>query len=209
MLFRLNKTIVFPNPALADTDGLLAVGGDLSTERLVLAYSQGIFPWYSDDEPILWYSPHERFVIFADEIHISGSMQRLIRSDKYTVTWDNDFRQVITHCARIKREGQRGTWITHDMIDAYIKLHDVGIAHSIEVWHEDKLIGGVYGVACGAVFCGESMFSLMPNASKLALIHICQSQHYKLIDCQLETAHLQSMGGRYISRTEYMAFLKP
>ena len=208
MIFSLTDQLVFPDPVLADEDGLLAIGGDLSVERLVLAYQTGIFPWYSDYEPILWYSPHERYVIFSDEIHISRSMRDLMRSDKYRVTQDRDFTQVISHCARVKRKGQRGTWITADMIDAYIKLHEKGIAHSIEVWHDDILIGGVYGVEMGDVFCGESMFSLMPNASKLALIDICRSGKYKLIDCQLHNPHLERMGGKYIDRDEYMMFLK-
>ena len=207
MFFKLDQSLAFPNPAFADEDGLLAVGGDLSSERLKLAYQNGIFPWYSEGEPIFWYSPHERFVILPNDIRISHSMQQLMRSDKYQVTWDKDFAQVITHCARIKRKGQRGTWITGDMKDAYISLHKKGIAHSVEVWHDDKLVGGLYGVESGQVFCGESMFSLMPNASKLALIYLCQNKEYKLIDCQLHTPHLENMGGKYMSRREYVKYL--
>jgi leucyl/phenylalanyl-tRNA--protein transferase len=208
MVFLLNESHVFPDPALADEDGLLAVGGDLSAERLVLAYRSGIFPWYSEGEPIHWYSPHERFVIFPDEVHISHTMKQLIRSDKYQVTWDKDFAHVITNCAKVKRKGQRGTWITDDMIRAYTELHNRGIAHSVEVWQGDTLAGGLYGVEIGQVFCGESMFSTGPNASKLALIHLCQSGKYKLIDCQLHNPHLERMGGRYISRSEYTGILK-
>jgi len=208
MVFRLNSALIFPDPALADEDGLLAVGGDLSEERLVLAYQNGIFPWYSEGEPILWYNPHERFVIFPDEVCISHSMQQLIRSAKYEVTWDKDFAEVINQCSRIQRKGQRGTWINQDMIDAYTKLHKKGKAHSVEVWNDDKLVGGLYGVETGNVFCGESMFSLKPNASKLALIYLCQTKGYKLIDCQLHNPHLESMGGRYIDRNAYMDFLK-
>ena len=208
MVFRLNRSLVFPNPALADKDGLLAVGGDLSAERLTLAYNHGIFPWYSEGEPIHWYSPHERYVIFPDEVHISHSMEQLMKSSTYQVTWDKDFANVISHCAKIKRKGQRGTWITDDMMAAYIELHRRGIAHSVEVWQNDKLVGGLYGIAVGGVFCGESMFSLEPNTSKLALIYLCREKGYKLIDCQLHNPHLERMGGRFISRSEYMGFLK-
>ena len=208
MVFRLNRSLVFPDPALADEDGLLAVGGDLSAERLTLAYGHGIFPWYSEGEPIHWYSPHERYVIFPNEVHISHSMEQLMKSSAYQVTWDKDFTNVIRHCAKIKRKGQRGTWITDDMMAAYIELHKRGIAHSVEVWHDDKLVGGLYGIAVGEVFCGESMFSLEPNTSKLALIYLCREKGYKLIDCQLHNPHLERMGGKYISRSEYMGFLK-
>ena len=208
MVFRLNRALIFPYPALADEDGLLAVGGDLTAERLMLAYQNGIFPWYSEGEPILWYSPHDRFVIFPDEVKISHSMKQIIRSGKYEVTWNKDFSEVINQCSQIKRKGQIGTWITQDMIDAYISLHKKGIAHSIEVWDGYKLIGGLYGVEIGSVFCGESMFSLEPNSSKLALIYLCQNKGFKLIDCQLHNTHLESMGGRFIDRKTYMAFLK-
>lgn len=208
MVFLLTDQLLFPDPTLADKDGLLAVGGDLSIERLVLAYRHGIFPWYSEGEPIHWYSPHERFVIFPNEVQVSHSMKQLVKSGKYKVTWDQNFGQVIAHCSRIKRKGQRGTWITNDMIRAYTELHNRGIAHSVEVWHNDTLAGGVYGIEIGQVFCGESMFSIEPNASKLALIYLCQSGKYKLIDCQLHNPHLERMGGRYISRNEYTVFLK-
>ena len=208
MVFLLTEELLFPDPALADEDGLLAVGGDLSTARLKLAYEQGIFPWYSDDEPILWYSPHERFVIFKEEIHVSRSIRDMIRSDIYEVSWDKDFAGVIMQCAKVKRKGQNGTWITQDMIDAYIALHKEGVAHSVEIWHEGALVGGMYGVACGKIFCGESMFSLMPSASKVALIYLCQNKPYQFIDCQFHTPHLESMGGRSISREEYTAIQK-
>jgi leucyl/phenylalanyl-tRNA--protein transferase len=208
MVFHLTDHPVFPDPALADKDGLLAVGGDLSSERLIMAYQHGIFPWYSEGEPILWYSPHERFVVFPDEVITSHSMRQLIKSEKYNMTWDKAFTQVITHCSKVKRKGQSGTWINDDMIGAYIRLHEAGIAHSVEVWDGDKLIGGLYGVAVGKVFCGESMFSLAPNASKLALISLCQDRGYRLIDCQLYTPHLESMGGRLIDRAMYDSFQK-
>ena len=208
MIFRLDKRILFPEPKLAEPDGLLAVGGDLSSARLMLAYQNGIFPWYSDDEPILWYSPHERFVLFADELKVSGSMRRVLNSDRFTVTFNQDFAGVINACSQVERPGQDGTWITADMKAAYIKLHHEGYAQSVEVWQNNELVGGVYGIPIGNIFCGESMFSLVSNASKTALIHLCQTGGYKLIDCQVHTNHLQSMGARMISREEYTALLQ-
>ncbi|HWZ15801.1 MAG TPA: leucyl/phenylalanyl-tRNA--protein transferase [Mucilaginibacter sp.] len=208
MIFRLDDRLLFPDPELAEPDGLLAVGGDLSTERLLLAYQNGIFPWYSDDTPILWYSPHERFVLFPAELKISKSMRQLLRSDKFRITVDTSFEKVITACASVMRNGQDGTWITGEMKAAYIKLHQEGFAHSVEVWEQNNLVGGLYGIKTGAVFCGESMFSLVSNASKAALIHLCQSGLYQLIDCQVHTGHLASMGARLISRKEYMDVLR-
>lgn len=166
MIFRLDKRLLFPDTTLAEEDGLLAVGGDLSTARLLLAYQNGIFPWYSDDTPILWYSPHERFVLFPDELKISKSTRQVLRSNKFHVTRDQCFEKVIEACSTINRKGQGGTWITDDMKAAYIRLHHEGHAHSVEVWEQDKLVGGLYGVQIGSVFCGESMFSLVSNASK-------------------------------------------
>lgn len=208
MIFRLDERLLFPNPALAEEDGLLAVGGDLSTERLLLAYRNGIFPWYSEDEPILWFSPHERFVLYPDELVISKSMRKVLTSGQFKITFNQCFSEVIAACAKAPRPGQNGTWITADMREAYIALHKKGYAHSVEVWMQDELAGGLYGVAVGKVFCGESMFSRVSNASKAALIHLCNSGGYKLIDCQVYTAHLQSMGARMISREEYTAILK-
>jgi leucyl/phenylalanyl-tRNA--protein transferase len=207
MIFRLDDRLIFPDPALAEEDGLLAVGGDLSTERLLLAYQNGIFPWYSEDDPILWYSPHERFVLFPQKLKISKSMRQVLRSDMFTVTSDTCFSDVVAACSAIKREGQDGTWITDDMKAAYAKLHAEGHAHSVEVWQGDKLVGGLYGVHAGDVFCGESMFSLVSNASKTALIWLCNTGKYKLIDCQVHTEHLESMGARMISREEYIGIL--
>jgi leucyl/phenylalanyl-tRNA--protein transferase len=207
MIFRLDERLVFPKPDLAEPDGLLAVGGDLTTERLLLAYQNGIFPWYSDDTPILWYSPHERFILYPDELKISKSMRQVLRSGKLTITVDTCFNDVITACSSAPREGQDGTWIVPDMIAAYKRLHDEGHAHSIEVWQEDKLVGGLYGVHVGGVFCGESMFSRVSNASKTALIYLCNTGIYKLIDCQVHTDHLESMGARIISREQYMDVL--
>lgn len=208
MIFRLDERLLFPDPALAELDGLLAVGGDLSTERLLLAYQNGIFPWYSDDTPILWYSPPERFVLYPDELKISKSMRQVLRSGKFTVTVDQCFEEVITACSLAPREGQDGTWITDEMKIAYIQLRQKGYAHSVEVWQQDNLVGGLYGVPVGKVFCGESMFSKVSNASKIALIHLCNSGLYRLIDCQVHTDHLESMGARLISREEYLAALR-
>lgn len=208
MIFQLDEhDIRFPDPALAEPDGLLAIGGDLRPERLLEAYRQGIFPWYNDDTPILWYSPHERFVLFPEELKTSKSMRQLLRSDQFTVTVDHAFNQVISACATHPRAGQDGTWITNEMQDAYIRLHALGHAHSAETWRGDTLVGGLYGVAVGEVFCGESMFSKESNASKTALITLCQSNAYRLIDCQVYTDHLASLGARMITRGAYMGFL--
>ena len=182
MVFQLNESLIFPNPELAEPDGLLAVGGDLSIERLQLAYRSGIFPWYSDETPILWYAPHERFVLYPDEIIISSSMKRFLRKGLFKVTMDTCFEKVIEACSTVEREGQDGTWITDDMKNAYIKLHSEGYARSVEVWQEGELVGGMYGVPVGNIFCGESMFSKVSNASKAALIHLCQNGLYNLID---------------------------
>lgn len=208
MIFRLVDELIFPDPSLAEPDGLLAVGGNLSPERLMLAYGNGIFPWYSDETPILWYSPHERFVLYPDRLKISKSMRQVLRSGRFTVTVNRAFLEVITACSAVPREGQDGTWITNDMINAYCSLHKKGYAHSVEVWQDGELAGGLYGVEVGKVFCGESMFSKVSNASKTALICLCQSGKYKLIDCQVHTEHLESMGAGMISREEYMRMLK-
>lgn len=210
MIFRLNDDDVsFPPPELAEDDGLLAVGGDLSPERLMNAYSQGIFPWYSDETPILWYAPHERFVLFPHKVKISKSMRQVIRSGKFTVTWNRAFAEVIRACSAKVRKDQDGTWITEDMQNAYIRLHALGIAHSVEVWTDGRLAGGLYGVSAGRVFCGESMFSHASNASKLALIWLCENKDYALIDCQIQSEHLESLGAEMISRDEYQRFLIP
>jgi leucyl/phenylalanyl-tRNA--protein transferase len=207
MIFRLDDRLLFPDPSFAEEDGLLAVGGDLSTERLLLAYGNGIFPWYSDDDPILWYSPHERFVLYTSQLKISKSMKQVLRSGKFTITTNTCFVDVVTACSAVKREGQDGTWITDDMKAAYTKLHHEGYARSVEVWLDGKLVGGLYGVHAGDVFCGESMFSLVSNASKTALIWLCNTGQYKLIDCQVYTEHLESMGARMIPREDYIAVL--
>jgi leucyl/phenylalanyl-tRNA--protein transferase len=208
MIFRLDERLLFPDPELAEDDGLLAVGGDLSTERLVLAYQNGIFPWYSEDEPILWFSPHERFVLYPDELKISKSMQRILSLGKFEITVNKAFEGVIKACSKALRPGQDGTWITDDMQAAYISMNKQGHAHSVEVWESGELVGGLYGVQVNKVFCGESMFSDVSNASKAALVYLCKSGNYDLVDCQVHTSHLESMGARMITRSEYMTTLK-
>lgn len=216
MIFKIDDssdTIGFPDPRLGDEDGLFAVGGDLSIDRLLLAYSNGIFPWYSfrDQPEILWYCPMRRFVIFPDEIHISHSMRTLMNKERYVVSINKDFEKVIRGCSKL-RIHEDGAWLGEDMIQAYIALHEQNLAASVEVWDKEthQLVGGLYGVTIGTVFIGESMFSLVPSASKLALIFLaCFMQEHggKLIDCQFETPHLKSMGGRYISYDEYMRII--
>ena len=215
MIWRLqeNEPTLFPDPYYGEEDGLIAVGGDLSPERLIAAYSSGIFPWYGfkENEDILWWCPLERFVIFPKEIHISHSMRQLMKKDDYSVTVNQAFDQVIENCSRTsQRNEQRGAWLGDDMINAYKKMYELGLAASVEVWDKDKnLVGGLYGINIGNNFFGESMFSLMPSASKLALIHL--ARHLEpfggIIDCQFETPHLKSMGGRHISYEEYMTYL--
>ena len=209
MVFRLlDDQIIFPDTALADPDGLLAIGGDLSAARLKLAYQSGIFPWFSEGDPILWFAPHKRCVIFPDKIKVSKSMKKVLNSSTFKVTDNLAFDQVIMHCANAVRKDQDGTWITDDMQKAYINLHHEGIAHSIEVWQNEELVGGLYGIKIGRIFCGESMFSKVSNASKLALINLCQTNHYDLIDCQLPNEHLMSLGAEMISREEYLNLLR-
>ena len=212
MIFQLNKSITFPDPHLAEDDGLFAVGGDLSVDRLLLAYSNGIFPWYSfrDQPQILWYRPMKRFVIFPDKIHISHSMRTLLNKDEYSVSINNDFDGVINNCSKLRYD-EEGAWLGKDMIKAYTELYRQGFAASVEVWDKErKLVGGLYGVSIGPAFFGESMFSLVPSASKIALIFLAkyfQQCGGKLIDCQFETPHLKSMGGEYISYDEYMRII--
>lgn len=209
MIFNLRSdALVFPDPTLAEDDGLLAVGGDLSVERLLLAYANGIFPWYAEDTPIIWYSPHERFVIPPKDIRISKSMKQIVRSDRFRYTYNEAFGDVIRCCAEIERKDQDGTWIVEDMLHAYTELHQRGHAHSIEVWnHKDELVGGLYGVAIGKIFSGESMFSTVPNASKYALIKLATDFGLELIDCQVYSEHLERMGARMIPQEDYRHLL--
>lgn len=205
-------SLEFPDPRCGEEDGLFAIGGDLSSERLLLAYSLGIFPWFSFrdyDEP-LWFCPMRRFVIFPEEIHISHSMRNMINKGVYSVTFNKDFKGVIEGCSE-KRITEEGAWLGERMIKAYTALHDIGFATSVEVWREDNLVGGLYGVTIGNAFFGESMFSREPAASKLALISLARLMQKKggaLIDCQFETPHLKSMGGRFISYEEYLRIIR-
>lgn len=212
MVWRIGKELVFPDPRQGDPDGLFAVGGDLSTDRLLLAYSNGIFPWYAFRwyDEIHWYCPMSRFVIFPSEIHVSHSMRTLLRKQRYDVTFNTDFEGVIAQCAKL-RDAEDGAWLGDDMMRAYTELHRQGFAASVEVRDEGRLVGGLYGVTIGRCFFGESMFSLVPSASKIALVVLAQYMEQNggaLIDCQFETPHLRSMGGRHISYDEYMAILR-
>ncbi len=210
-MYFLTDELVFPPVENANVEGLLAVGGDLSPERLLLAYQNGIFPWFDNDSIILWWSPDPRMVLFPNEIKVSKSMKKVIRNKQFRLTKNTCFEKVLEYCSSVPREGQDGTWITEEMKTAYIKLHKNGIAQSYEVWEEDKLVGGLYGVDLGHVFCGESMFSLASNASKFAFIKLAEElflKEYKVIDCQLHTDHLASMGAKEIARKDFMAILK-
>ena len=207
MIFQLTKELRFPHPSLANESGLLAIGGDLGAERLLLAYANGIFPWYSDGEPICWYAPNPRCVLYPKNIIISKSMQKVLKYKIFTITANQAFADVISNCKNKERPGQDGTWITDDMKNAYIELHKKGHAHSLEVWQKNKLVGGLYGIKMGEIFCGESMFSLVSNASKAALIWLCKNGGYKLIDCQVPTEHLMRMGAEEISIQEYLQIL--
>lgn len=211
-VFQLDDKLWFPDPHLGEEDGLVAVGGDLSVDRLLLAYSNGFFPWYSfRDENRLWFCPLQRFVIFPNEIHISHSMQQLIHQNRYKLTMNKDFDGVIRGCSTAQnRDEEEGAWLGPDIIKAYTELHCQGFAASVEVWDGQRLVGGLYGVNLGRAFFGESMFSLVPNASKLALIHLARTLDARggtVIDCQFETPHLRSMGGRHISYEEYIRII--
>ena len=204
----LTKDIQFPPPETTSEEGIIALGGDLSVERLLHAYKNGIFPWYSEGEPIVWYCPPERMVLFPSDLNISKSMRKLLRKNEFVITKNQAFKEVIYQCKHVARNDEFGTWITDSMEQAYIQLHQLGIAKSIEVWHNDKLVGGLYGIDLGnGVFCGESMFSNVSNASKLAFIYLIQQYDYKLIDCQIYNEHLASLGAREIDRVEFLGML--
>ncbi|MCP4718768.1 MAG: leucyl/phenylalanyl-tRNA--protein transferase [Desulfobacteraceae bacterium] len=210
-LFRLSERIEFPPACLARSDGLLCIGGDLSTERLLLAYQNGIFPWFSENEPLLWWSPDPRLVLFPETIKISRSLKKVIKRTPLKVTVDNAFEQTIVSCSKPRRGGQ-GTWLVKEMIDAYIQLHKHGYAHSIETWHKDSLVGGLYGVTLGGSFFGESMFSLENNASKIALsalANLLNAQGFDMIDCQVTTHHLLKMGAVELPRDVFLKKLIP
>jgi|TARA_B110000879_G_scaffold92362_1_gene126437 leucyl/phenylalanyl-tRNA--protein transferase len=204
----LDQRIKFPDVSQASADGLLAIAGDLSSERLIEAYSNGIFPWFNDEDPIMWWSPDPRFVIFPEELKVSKSMRQLFKKKPFQVTQNQNFEAVIRNCSVAKRHDQDGTWIIEYMIEAYLNLHKLGYAISVEVWQEDELVGGLYGLDLGNnVFCGESMFTKVSNASKYGFIDFIQKSTYKLIDCQLHTNHLESLGGKNISRAEFIGYL--
>ncbi len=207
-MYYLNQELWFPDVNKASTEGILAIGGDLSAERLLLAYKSGIFPWFETDEPILWWSPDPRFVLFPEKLKVSKSMRQVLRNSDFTITINKAFRDVMLKCSEIKRNGQQGTWITENMINGYVKLNELGFAKSVEVWQNDELVGGLYGVDLkNGIFCGESMFAKVSNASKAAFITFLQNTSYKLIDCQVFTSHLESLGAEEIPRTEFLKYL--
>lgn len=206
-MYYLSQDLYFPAVEETDDDGILAVGGDLSPERLLLVYQSGIFPWFNQGEPIIWWSPNPRMVLFLEELVVSKSMRNILNRNIFKVTFNQNFRDVISNCRHIKRHGQSGTWITDDMIEAYCKLNDLGIAKSVEVWSQGKLVGGLYGIDLEHIFCGESMFSLVSNASKIAfiaLVNQLKQDHYLLLDCQVYNEHLESLGCREIERADFM-----
>lgn len=210
-MYILPKELFFPPVSSANPDGILAIGGDLSPERLQLAYKSGIFPWFEEDEPIIWWSPNPRMVLFLDELVVTKSMRNILNRNIFTVTFNQNFKEIISNCQQVKREGQNGTWITNDMIEAYCKLNEMGIAKSVEVWQNDELVGGLYGIDLGHVFCGESMFSKVSNASKvafIALVNQLKEKNYKLLDCQVYNEHLESLGCREIDRIDFIQILK-
>lgn len=204
----LTDKLEFPPVNLANEYGMLALGGDLSVKRLQLAYESGIFPWYSEGEPIVWYSPSERMVLYPNELNISKSFRQVLKKKEFRITVNQSFKEVIFNCKNIERKEEFGTWITDEMEQAYIELFELGVAKSVEVWKGDKLVGGLYGVEVGAIFCGESMFSKVSNASKIALVYLVQQQNYQLIDCQIYNDHLASLGAREIDREMFMEYLK-
>jgi leucyl/phenylalanyl-tRNA--protein transferase len=209
-MYFLSKELFFPPVSEANSDGILAVGGDLTPERLLLAYKSGIFPWFEGEEPILWWAPNPRMVLFLDELVVSKSMRNILNRNSFKLTFNQNFKEVISNCQRIKRDGQRGTWITNEMIEAYCKLNEMGITKSVEVWQNDVLVGGLYGIDLGTVFCGESMFSIVSNASKVAFIALTnqlRESNYKLLDCQVHNEHLESLGCREIEREDFMQIL--
>ena len=209
-MYRLTDALLFPSPEQASAEGIVAVGGDLHPERVMLAYRKGIFPWFESDDFLLWWSPDPRMVLFPDKLRISKSMRTVLRKKQFEVTFNKAFDQVVESCAKVKRFGQNGTWITPGLMEVYTTLHIQGHAHSVEVWEEGSLVGGLYGIDLGTVFCGESMFSKSTNASKVALIFLVKElkkNKYELIDCQVPTQHLASMGAEPISRTEFLTFL--
>ena len=206
-VYALNKEIIFPDPNLADEQGLLAIGGDLTPERLVLAYANGIFPWYSDGDPILWWSPDPRMVLYPADFKMSKSFRQTLKNSNFEVRFDTDFKNVIDKCAKVPRYGEDGTWITDEMKQAYYSLHKSGLAHSVETYRNNKLVGGLYGISLGRAFFGESMFHIERDASKVALYYLVErvkEWKFRFIDAQIETGHLKSMGAVNIPRSEFL-----
>jgi len=211
-VFALDNTIAFPPPHLAEPDGLLAVGGDLSPQRLLFAYQLGIFPWYDNENPIMWWSPDPRFVMYPHQLKVSKSMKQVFKKRLFRISVDTAFRAVITSCQQSPRKAQSGTWITNEMVEAYCSLHEAGFAHSVEAWDKmGNLVGGLYGVSLGTCFFGESMFSRQSNASKaayIALVRQLQHWNFAIIDCQMHTPHLESLGASFIKRDDFLAMLE-
>ncbi|MGU9939969.1 leucyl/phenylalanyl-tRNA--protein transferase [Empedobacter brevis] len=209
-MYWLSSDLVFPDYDEVTSEGILAIGGDLSPERLILAYQKGIFPWFNEDDPIIWWFPQDRFVLFPENLHVSKSMKKVFRDQTFSYTENKAFRDVVLNCSQVDRKNQDGTWITTDMIEAYCKLYEMGIAKSIEVWQNNELVGGFYGVDMGEVFCGESMFAKVSNASKAGFIQFVAKYHkkYKLIDCQVYTEHLASLGAMEIPSDVFLDYLQ-
>lgn len=210
-MYFLSKDLYFPPVSEASYEGILAVGGDLSIERLLLAYQNGIFPWFEEDEPILWWSPPQRMVVNPKDYKIAKSLRNILNRKIFEVTFNQNFSEVIKNCQTIKRKGQKGTWITDSMFESYLKLNELGIVKSVEVWQNNELVGGLYGVDLGHVFCGESMFSKVPNASKVAFVSLIEKlkqENYLLLDCQVHNDHLEKLGAFEISRDTYLKILK-
>jgi leucyl/phenylalanyl-tRNA--protein transferase len=209
-MYLISDVLYFPSVNDATSEGILAVGGDLSSDRLLLAYKSGIFPWFNPGEPILWWAPSSRMVLVFENLIISKSMRNILNRNVFKVTFNQDFKAVISNCRSIKRAGQNGTWISDEMIEAYCILHKLGIAKSVEVWQNEELVGGLYGIDLGNVFCGESMFSKVSNASKVAFISLAnklKNDNYKLLDCQVYNEHLESLGCNEIDREDFMKIL--
>ena len=210
-MYFLTSELYFPPASETSPEGIIAVGGDLSPERLLLAYQNGIFPWYDNDEPKLWWCPEERMVLFFENLRITKSMRNILNRKEFQVTFNTAFRDVISNCQQSPRKDQDGTWISDEIVEAYCKLHELGHAKSVEVWQNEELVGGLYGIDLGDVFCGESMFSKIPNASKVGFIHLAKQleiANYKILDCQVHNNHLESLGCIEIDRDDFLMILK-
>lgn len=209
-MYKLSSEHIFPSPLSANREGIVAVGGDLDPQRILLAYKMGIFPWFESDDHLLWWSPDPRMVLFPNKLKISKSTKKVLNNNSFEITFNKSFTEVVKACAKVKRFGQNGTWITEGLMKAYKKLHEEGYAYSVEVWENFELVGGLYGIDLGHIFCGESMFTKTNNASKIAFIHLVRElskNGYKLIDCQVPSAHLKSLGAEIISRQDFVKHL--